>query len=119
MNSILFILVCSVIASLLSAAEVPNLKLLHTVPLPGVKGRFDHCAMDVKGQRVFVAALGNDSLEIIDVANAKRLHSITGLRKPTGVLYLAGANQIGVANGGDGTFRVYEGHDYKPVASVK
>ena len=119
MKSILRILVCSVVTSLLSAAEAPNLKLIHTVPLPGVRGRFDHFAMDVNGQRVFVAALGNDSLEIVAAADAKRLHSITGLHKPTGVLYLAEANQIAVANGSEGTFRVYDGQDYKLVGTVK
>src|SRR5436190_2178290 len=103
----------------LVSAQAQSLKLLHTVPLPGVKGRFDHCAMDVKGQHLFVAALGNDSLEIIDIANAKRLQSIKGLRTPTGVLYLRDSNQIGVANGGDGTFRVYSGQDYKSVATIK
>ena len=100
-------------------AQQPPLALAHTIPLPGIKGRFDHFAIDVKGGRLFVAALGNNTLEIIDVANAKRLHTITGLHKPTGVLYLTDANQIGVANGDDGTFRIYNGQDYKPVAVVK
>jgi DNA-binding beta-propeller fold protein YncE len=103
----------------LVSAQAQSLKLLHTVPLPGVRGRFDHFAVDVKGQRVFVAALGNDSLEIVDIANAKRLQSIKGLRTPTGVLYLHDSNQIGVANGGDGTFRVYSGQDYKSVTTIK
>jgi hypothetical protein len=114
-----FILGCAVIASSVCAGDAPPLKLLHTIPLPGVKGRFDHFAIDVKGQRLFVAALGNNTLEIVDVANAKRLHSITGLRKPTGVLFLANANQIAVANGDDGTFRVYNGQDYKPIGTIK
>lgn len=113
----------TVIALLMTAATVcagpPVPKLLHTIPLPGVNGRFDHFSIDVKGQRLFVAALGNNTLEILDLANAKRLHSITGLHKPTGVLYLTNADQIAVANGDDGTFRIYSGRDYKLVGTVK
>jgi DNA-binding beta-propeller fold protein YncE len=118
MKTILCAAAC-VVASSLHAAQEGSLTLTHTVPLAGVKGRFDHFAIDAKGERLFVAALGNDSLEIVDVAKAKRLHSITGLQKPTGVLYLADANQIAVANGDDGTFRVYDGREYKAVATLK
>jgi DNA-binding beta-propeller fold protein YncE len=118
MRALFFILACSLAISSAAAAEAQTLKLLHTIPLPGVKGRFDHFAIDPKGQRLFVAALGNDTLEILDIAQAKRLHSITGLHKPTGVLYLANENQIAVANGDDGTFRIYSGQDYKSVVTV-
>jgi DNA-binding beta-propeller fold protein YncE len=118
MKFLLLMLVFSLTVSM-RAAPAPNLTLRNTVPLPGVKGRFDHFAIDLKGQRLFVAALGNNTLEIIDIPNAKRLHSITGLHKPTGVLYLTSANHIGVANGDDGTFRIFNGEDYKPVTTVK
>ena len=77
------------LAASAGAQEAPALKHLQTIPLPGVKGRFDHFAIDTKGQRLFVAALGNNTLEIIDLAAGKRLKSIVGMSKPTGVLYLA------------------------------
>src|SRR6185436_1791622 len=83
-----------------------------TVPLPGVSGRFDHFAIDANGERMFVAALGNNTLEIIDVAHGKHLHSIKGLSKPTGVVYLPDEDLIGVANGNDGSFRVYGGRNF-------
>ena len=118
MKTILCVAAC-VIALMSNAAPKKPLALSHTIPLPGIKGRFDHFAIDANGQRLFVAALGNNTLEILDIENAKRLHSITSLHKPTGVLYLASANQIGVANGDDGTFRIYDGQDYKLVATMK
>src|SRR5438552_4827827 len=89
------------------AQEPATLKLTKTIPLPGVKGRFDHFSIDAKGRRLFVAALGNNTLEIVDVAAGKDLKSITGLHKPTGVLWLSGENQIAVANGDDGTFKLF------------
>ena len=79
-------------------AQEASLKLIHTVPLNGVQGRFDHFAIDAKGQRLFVAALGNNSLEVIDLAAGKRIQSVPGMSKPTGVLCLPYLNQILVAN---------------------
>jgi len=104
---------------LFSAEAADTLKLVHTIPLTGVKGRFDHFAIDTNTHHLFVAALGNDTLEILDVAAGKRLHTIQGLRKPTGVVFLAAENQFGVANGNDGTFRVYDGKTYQQTARVE
>lgn len=102
----------------LCAAEPSALTLVRTVPLPGVKGRFDHFAVDAKGQRLFIAALGNSTLEIVDMAEGKRLKRITGLHKPTGVLFLAEQNQIAVANGDDGTLRFFDGVTYELVKNL-
>lgn len=95
------------------AGEPVSLKLTTTIPLPGVIGRFDHFAADVKGHRMFVAALGNDTLEVVDVAAGRHLRSITGLNKPTGVVFFTAGNEIGVANGDDGTFKVLDGTSFK------
>jgi hypothetical protein len=118
-RSLVFCVLCTCMTGELFSAESGNLlKLQHTIPLPGVKGRFDHFAIDTNSHRLFVAALGNDTLEIVDVAAAKRLRTIASLHKPTGVVFLPAENQIGVANGNDGTFRVYDGKTYKEHARV-
>ena len=109
------VILCSVIAD---AQEPAALKLAKTIPLPGVKGRFDHFAIDAKGQRLFVAALGNNTLEVVDIAAGKSLKSIAGLHKPTGVLYLPEQNQITVANGDDGTLKLFDGTNYKLVKNM-
>src|SRR5579864_5792213 len=92
----------SVIA-LAHAQPVEPLRLLGTVPMPQVEGRIDHMSIDVKGQRLFVAALGNNTLEVVDVKNGKQLHSIHGLREPQGIVYLPNTNRLYVANGADGS----------------
>jgi hypothetical protein len=81
-----------IVAFGLHAAESPRLQLITTIPVLGVNGRFDHFAIDAKGHRLFVAALGNNSVEVVDIVAGKPLKSITGLRKPTGVLYLTEPN---------------------------
>src|SRR5256885_67299 len=102
----------------LSGEEAGTLKLTKTIRLPGVKGRFDHFAVDTKDKRLFVAALGNNTLEVIDVAAGKHLESIRGLDKPQGVLYLAESNLIAVANGNDGALKFFNGQSYELVKGI-
>src|SRR5205814_5285273 len=85
-----------------------SLKSVQTIPIPGVEGRIDHLSVDLKGQRLFVAALGNNTVEVVDLAQGKRIRSITGLQEPQGILYIAELDQVIVANGGDGTLRTFD-----------
>lgn len=101
-----------------NAAEKPPLELVRTIPIPGVEGRIDHMAVDVEGHRLFVAALGNNTLEVLDVQHGKRLHTVTGLREPQGVAYLPRAGQVVVANGEDGSCRFFDSQSYRPIAQI-
>jgi DNA-binding beta-propeller fold protein YncE len=112
------ILTIAVLCILSACSGAETLTLKRTVPLPGVKGRFDHFAIDAKGHRLFVAALGNNTLEVVDIAAGKHLKSVTGLHKPTGVLYLAEPNQVAVANGDDGTLKFFDAGSYALVESI-
>ncbi len=100
------------------AADRDALRQVQTIPLPNVEGRIDHLGVDVQGQRLFVSALGNNTLEVLDLREGKRLTSITGLREPQGVFHVAGANKLFVANGDDGTCRIFDGRSYKLLATV-
>src|SRR5437867_10026361 len=93
---------------LMVMAQVAPLQLKQTTALPGVKGRFDHFDLDLKTQRLFVAALGNNTLEVVDLAAGKRVQSIPGLHKPQGVLFLAEFNRLFVANGEEGSLQIFD-----------
>jgi DNA-binding beta-propeller fold protein YncE len=84
-----------------------------------VEGRIDHLAVDLTGQRLFVAALGNNTLEVFDLKGGKHLRSIPGLAEPQGVAYVAASDRIVVASGGDGSCRIYDGQSYRQVQEVK
>jgi DNA-binding beta-propeller fold protein YncE len=101
-----------------NASERACLEFLRAIPLPGVKGRFDHFAIDISGKRLFVAALGNNTLEVLDLGAGKRIQSISGMSKPTGVVYLPEGNQIWVANGDDGTLKILDGTTYRLIHTV-
>jgi YVTN family beta-propeller protein len=94
--------------------DAPLLRQVQTIELPGVEGRFDHFAVNVKGNRLYVAALGNNTMEVIDTAAGKRAGTIAGLRKPTGVAFMPESGQVAVAGGDDGTLRFYDGATLKP-----
>src|SRR5882724_8165288 len=91
----LTVLLCCSFALCLRAQEPAALKLTKTIPLSGVKGRFDHFAIDAKGHRLFVAALGNNTLEVLDVANQRLF---IGCRQPPRLVVLDTATGKSVAD---------------------
>jgi YVTN family beta-propeller protein len=93
------------------------LKETKTIALDGVQGRIDHMAVDARNQRLYVAALGNDTVEVIDLKAGKRVSRITGLKKPQGVAVVAGSNRLVVASGDDGKCRVYD-ENWKLLGAV-
>ncbi|MCI3132842.1 YncE family protein [Phenylobacterium aquaticum] len=84
------------------------LVLERTIALPGVSGRIDHMVLDAAGKRLFVAALGANSVEVVDLAQGRRTARITGLAKPQGLAWLVDRGELMVANG-DGRVAFYDG----------
>src|SRR5262245_6417576 len=95
------------------------LRLVQAIPLPGVNGRIDHLAVDVKEQKLFMAALGNDTVEVIDLAQGKRVQSIKGLSEPQGIAFVPELARVFVANGGDGFLHTYDAASYAVGPSLK
>jgi DNA-binding beta-propeller fold protein YncE len=107
LNSFILLLLLSAVSA---KAEDPGaLRLEKEIPLPGVEGRIDHFSADEPGQRLFVAALGNGSVEIVDLRKAERTAEIKGLEEPQGLYYDSGTGRLYVATGGDGKLRSYDG----------
>jgi len=67
-----------------------------SVPMEGVKGRFDHFASG-QGQ-VFISALGNNTVEVISIFGGTVEHTITGVPGPQGVAFSPEANKLFVAS---------------------
>lgn len=101
------------------AQNPPPLQRVQTIPLPYVEGRIDHLDVDLKSQRLFVAALGNNTVEILDLQTGKSVHSITGLHEPQGVAFVPEFNKIFVTNGQSGTCDIFDGNSFKPLQSIK
>jgi DNA-binding beta-propeller fold protein YncE len=85
------------------------LRLVQTIPLPDVEGRIDHLAVDVKRGQLFVAALGNNTVEVVDLNVGKRSATLTGLKEPQGIAVDPATGRIFVANGQGGDVRLFDG----------
>ncbi len=101
------------------AQEATPLRLVQTIPLPHVEGRIDHMAVDLQGQRLFVAALGNNTLEVLDLKGGAHLHTITRLHEPQGVVFVPEFNTIVVSNGKTGVCDIFDGTSFQPRSSIK
>jgi glutamine cyclotransferase len=93
-------------------------KLRETIVLPGVEGRIDHFAFDAADERLFVCALGNNTVEVLDLRKGERTHSITGLGAPQGIAYIPELNRLFVANDKGGICKIYDGKSFHAVGGL-
>jgi DNA-binding beta-propeller fold protein YncE len=97
----------------LAGGQVP-LVLLRTIELPAVEGRLDHLSADVDQNRLFVAALGNNSVEVVDLRSGMHVKSLRGFREPQGVAVIPDQRAIVVANGQAGNATVIDSATLQP-----
>jgi hypothetical protein len=95
------------------------LSLESSIPLPNVKGRIDHFGVDLRGERIFVAAVENHTLEVVDVKSGKVTHTIRDLAEPQGVLYDPSSNRLFVACALDGKVKIFDGTTFQLLATAK
>ena len=74
--------------------------------------------IDPAGERLFVCALGNNTVEVLDLRKGERVHSITGLGAPQGVAYVPEVNRLFVANDKGGICRIYDGKSFQAVGEL-
>src|SRR5436190_5053612 len=96
------------------------LRRVQSIPMPNVSGRMDHLGVDVEGGRLFAAALGDNqnTVEVIDLKAGKRIQSIRGQSMPQGVFYSADFKRLFVANGKDGTVKIFRGDNLELLDSL-
>jgi len=102
-----------------NGAGEATLELSATIAMPNVKGRIDHFGVDVKGHRLFVAALGNDTVEIIDIAANRHERSLSGFGEPQGLIYLPETQRLYVANGNRNRLDILDGRSFTPAKRVE
>jgi DNA-binding beta-propeller fold protein YncE len=114
-NSICFVFACAAVAALraqpqnAAPANTPALRLSTTIPLPNVGGRIDHLTFDATTGRLFIAALGNNTVEVVDTVKRAHLRSIPGFHEPQGLAVVPDGRGVVVANGATGTAQMLDG----------
>ena len=109
------------IGAFLGASPVTTqtaLVLENKIPLGDIRGRLDHMAVDLGRQRLFVAELENNSVAVVDFHTREIAHVITDVRRPQGLAYVPSADTLFVANGSDGSLRMFQGEQYRPTAPI-
>lgn len=95
------------------------LTLITKIPLLNVYGRIDHIAFDSVNNLAFIAALGNNTIEVVNINNKKVVHTINGLHEPQGVVFISSLQRLIVANGDDGACIFYDAKNYSILNTIK
>jgi len=101
-----------------SSGQTP-LTLVGAIDLPGVEGRIDHFAVDTAAQRLYVAALGNNTVEVLDIKTATHVKSLPGFHEPQGIADVPDAKLVAVANGQGEGVQFIDASDYRPTKIVR
>jgi len=116
----LIVAVVSFFSIAASAQKNAPLRLLQTIPMPDLKsGDFDHFALDLPGNRLFLTAETNNAVEVFDLRANKLIHTIRDVNTPHSMLYLPAAKQLWVVCGGDGTLKVLDGSTFAVIDTMK
>ena len=103
-----------------NAQDGTPLKLVHTIPLPGLKdGDFDHFAPDVEGHRLFLTAEENGKVEVLDTSTNKVTHTIDDLKAPHAILYRKDLKKLFIVDGDASAVKVYDSDNYQKVGEIK
>jgi DNA-binding beta-propeller fold protein YncE len=114
-----FVLPAVLLPSLALGQTSSTLELKSRIPLAKVQGRIDHTSVDLMGQRLFVAAYDNKTLEVIDVQAGKQVHTIANLDNPQQTYFDAPTNHLFVSSSGDGTVKVFDGTTFALLETTK
>jgi DNA-binding beta-propeller fold protein YncE len=116
-----FLLLTALLLSAFSLAQesVGGFSLVKSIPMPGVQGKFDHSAVDVKGKRLFVAATGNKTVEVLDLGSGKWINRILGFEKAQGIYYAPDLNVLLVTDGIGAVAKMFAGDTLQALRTVK
>jgi hypothetical protein len=117
LRGMLFVLLSLALGAARAADSVP-LVIESRIGLGEVDGRIDHLAIDLKRQRLYVAELGDDTVGVVDLRAGRVVQTLRGLKEPQGIGYEPSTDTLYIANGSDGSVRMFSGADWAPLGSI-
>jgi DNA-binding beta-propeller fold protein YncE len=105
---------------LLAVAQPPRapLALVRTIELPAVEGRIDHLAFDSERGHLFLAALENDSVEVLDTQAGTHLRHLANYHEPQGIAFVPDAHGVVVANGQGVGAQIIDAVDFHTLRTI-
>ncbi|SEF65139.1 hypothetical protein SAMN05421819_0704 [Bryocella elongata] len=99
-------------------AETP-VTLLRTIYLPEITGDFDHFAVDLKRNHLFVSAEVHHSVEMFDLHTGEHLRSLSGYKTPHTLAFDAKKDELLVCDGGDSSLLVVDPSDFHRIDRIQ
>ena len=117
---VMLLTICCALSLSSLLAQTPPLKLVQTIPMPGIKKSFDHFTADASGNRLFVCTEWNNSVEVLDLQTGNEIHKITGVERPHSIHYRKDLDRIYIVDGTEdmGAVRIYDGKSYNLIKSI-
>jgi hypothetical protein len=116
LTAIVFLM--SIPVSMKAAEPQAPVTLLTTTYLPEITGDFDHFAVDLKRNHLFVSAEVHHSIEMFDLRTGAHLQSIGGFKTPHSVAFAPEKDELLVADGGDSALILLSGDDFHRLDRV-
>src|SRR5229473_337590 len=108
------------LAAGLPAQEKPPLKLVETIPLPGLHdGDFDHFAPDVDGHRLFLTGEENEKVLVVDTNTNQLVHTIEDVKAPHAILFRKDLKKLFIVAGDASAVQEYDSDSYKLIGEIK
>ncbi|MGH8157513.1 MAG: hypothetical protein ACREPQ_05295 [Rhodanobacter sp.] len=85
---------------------------------PGYSGDFDHFGVDVKGNRLFLAAEDHGTVELFNLKTGEHERTLTGFQTPHAFIYLPEHNRLIVTDSGKGMTKILDATTYKIVGHI-
>jgi DNA-binding beta-propeller fold protein YncE len=102
------------------ASPAAQVKLIAKYKMPAdVKGRFDHLGVDLRGDRLFLAAETAHEVLVFNLRTGKYLRVIPDVQIPHAIFVREDLNRIYVTDGGAGEVKIFDGKAYRLIKSVK
>jgi len=95
------------------------LTLLHMTSLPEITGDFDHFAVDLKRNHLFVSAEVHHSVEMFDLHTGEHLQSIDGFKTPHSLAFSPEKDELLVADGGDSALILVSAADFHRLDRIQ
>ena len=86
--------------------------------LPGYSGDFDHFAVDLPGNRLFLAAEDHGTLEVFDLKSGQHLKTVTGFETPHSLFPIPQSHRLLVTDGSD-SVKLLDDQTLAPAGSIK
>lgn len=100
-------------------AQTASLQRIGSMPVDGIKGEFDHFAIDLVGDRLYLAAEDQKTVEVFDLKGQKHIGSISLFSRPDGLVFLPGSSRLMVSDGGVGTVKFIDTETAKLSSQIK